>query len=262
MTAGLPVAGYRPGRSLLHRLGPGVKLLVLIAGSVAIFRWGSPLGIAIAAVVVLTLYTVAMIPPRVAVAQLWPLRWPVLAIAVLQTAISGPWPAARTCLTLLLVVALGVGLLSGGFHQSIRLILDGMLFDPRAEIRTSQEVAVATAPIDSPAGVIESGQVAGQRFCWDAVVDDEPVVRVAVNWLMGTEHLEPAWTLGDAGERYEIELKGDPDLFVTLKGMQPETPEEGWVRNPGRADQIPALHAWLRGDLPSDPQLELPALAA
>ena len=36
----------------------------------------------------------------------------------------------------------------------------------------------------------------------------------------------------------------------------------GWVRNPGRADQIPALHAWLRGDLPSDPQLELPALAA
>jgi hypothetical protein len=126
-----------------------------------------------------------------------------------------------------------LGLLSGGFHQSIRLILDGMLFDSRAEIRTSQEVAVATEPIDSPAGVIEPGQVAGQRFCWDAVVDGEPVVRVAVNWLMGTEHLEPAWTLGDAGERYEIELKGDPDLFVTLKGMQPETPEEGWLRNPG-----------------------------
>jgi hypothetical protein len=108
-----------------------------------------------------------------------------------------------------------------------------MQFDPRAELRTSQEVAVATAPIDSPAGVIEPGQVAGQRFCWDAVIDDETVVRVAVNWLMGTENLEPAWTLGAAGERYEIELKGDPDLFVTLKGMQPETPEEGWVRNPG-----------------------------
>jgi hypothetical protein len=126
-----------------------------------------------------------------------------------------------------------LGLLTGGFHQSIRLILDGMQFDPRAELRTSQEVAVATAPIDSPAGVIKPGQVAGQRFCWDAVIDDETVVRVAVNWLMGTENLEPAWTLGAAGERYEIELKGDPDLFVTLKGMQPETPEEGWVRNPG-----------------------------
>ena len=126
-----------------------------------------------------------------------------------------------------------LGLLSGGFHQSIRLILDGMQFDPRAEIRTSQEVAVATAPIDSPAGVIEPGQVAGQRFCWDAVIDGEPVVRVAVNWLMGTESLEPAWTLGPSGERYEIEIKGDPDLFVTLKGMQPQTPEEGWERNPG-----------------------------
>lgn len=126
-----------------------------------------------------------------------------------------------------------LGLLSGGFAQSIRLILEGMGFDPAAEIRTSQEVAVATAPIDSPAGVIEPGQVAGQRFCWDAVLDGEPVVRVAVNWLMGTEDLDPAWTLGEAGERYEIEVQGDPDLFVTLKGMQPETPEAGWVRNPG-----------------------------
>src|SRR4051794_5244335 len=133
-------------------------------------------------------------------------------------------------------VAMGgpmLGLLTGGFVQSLRLVLDGMGFDPRAEIRTSQEVAVATQPIDTPAGVIEPGQVAGQRFCWDAVLDDEPVVRVAVNWLMGTEHLDPPWTLGEAGERYEIEVQGDPSLFVTLKGMQPETPEEGWVRNPG-----------------------------
>ncbi|RNM13965.1 dihydrodipicolinate reductase [Nocardioides pocheonensis] len=126
-----------------------------------------------------------------------------------------------------------LGLLTGGFAQSIRLILDGMGFDPSAEIRTSQQVAVATEPIDSPAGVIEPGQVAGQRFCWEAVIDDQPVVRVAVNWLMGTEHLDPAWTLGAAGERYEIEVQGDPDLFVTLKGMQPETPEAGWERNPG-----------------------------
>jgi 2,4-diaminopentanoate dehydrogenase len=126
-----------------------------------------------------------------------------------------------------------LGLLSGGFAQSIRLILEGMQFDPRAEIRTSQEVAVATAPIDTPAGVIEPGQVAGQRFCWDAVLDDVPVVRVAVNWLMGDRDLDPAWTLGEGGERYEIEIQGDPDLFVTLKGMQPETPEDGWVRNPG-----------------------------
>ena len=126
-----------------------------------------------------------------------------------------------------------LGLLTGGFAQSIRLIVEGMQFDPRAEIRTSHEVAVATAPIDSPAGVIEPGQVAGQRFCWDAVLDDVPVVRVAVNWLMGTEHLDPPWTLGAEAERYEIEINGDPDLFVTLKGMQPATPEEGWVRNPG-----------------------------
>ncbi len=62
-----------------------------------------------------------------------------------------------------------LGLLSGGFKQSVRMCLDVLGFSPDAEIRTSQEVAVATAPIDSPIGTIEPGRVAGQRFCWEAM---------------------------------------------------------------------------------------------
>ena len=50
-------------------------------------------------------------------------------------------------------------LLTGGFEQSVRMCLDTLGFAD-AEIRTSHELAVATAPIDSPAGVIEPGQVA------------------------------------------------------------------------------------------------------
>jgi hypothetical protein len=126
-----------------------------------------------------------------------------------------------------------LGLLSGGFKQSVRMIIDEMGFDPAAEIRTSQQVAVATAPIDSPIGVIEPGLVAGQRFQWDAVINGDVVVRVAVNWLMGEENLEPAWNFGPAGERFEVEVAGDPNAFVTIKGWQPETIEEGLVRNPG-----------------------------
>ncbi len=126
-----------------------------------------------------------------------------------------------------------LGLLSGGFVQSVRMCLDALGFSPDAEIRTSQEVAVATAPIGTPIGVIEPGLVAGQRFVWEASVRGDCVVRIAVNWLMGEEHLDPPWSFGPDGERFEVEVRGDPDTFVTIKGWQPETVEEGLVRNPG-----------------------------
>lgn len=124
-------------------------------------------------------------------------------------------------------------LLSGGFRQSVRMCLDALGFSADAELRTSQEVAVATAPIDSPIGTIEPGRVAGQRFVWEAVVGDRVVVRVAVNWLMGEEHLDPPWSFGPEGERFEVEVQGDPPAYVTIKGWQPDSVAAGLVRNPG-----------------------------
>lgn len=124
-------------------------------------------------------------------------------------------------------------LLNGGFFQSVRLIVDRLGFDAQPQINTSQQIAVATAAIDSPIGVIAPGEVAGRRFCWDAVVTNKIVVRIAVNWLMGEEHLDPAWSFGPAGERYEMEVRGNPNTFVTVKGWQPETVEEGLRSNPG-----------------------------
>jgi 2,4-diaminopentanoate dehydrogenase len=126
-----------------------------------------------------------------------------------------------------------IGLLTGGFTQSIRMLLDGLGFPADAVVRTDQAVAVATQPLDTPIGVIARGQVAAQRFAWEAVVGDEVVARLAVNWLMGEEHLEPAWGFGPEGERYEVEITGDPSTFTTIRGFQPATPEEGWIRNPG-----------------------------
>jgi len=124
-------------------------------------------------------------------------------------------------------------LLDGGFIQSVRLCVDRLGFAADPEIRSSQEVAVATAPIDSPIGAVEPGQVAGRRFHWEAVVGDKVVVRITVNWLMGEENLDPPWSFGPAGERYEIEVHGNPDAFVTVKGWQPESVEAGLKSNPG-----------------------------
>ena len=54
-----------------------------------------------------------------------------------------------------------------------------------------------------------------------------------VNWLMGEEHLDPAWTFGADGERFEVEITGDPSCLTTFKKLHPETVEAGLVRNPG-----------------------------
>lgn len=113
-------------------------------------------------------------------------------------------------------------MLDGGFIQAVKMIVDALGFNAEPRIATSQEIAVATAPIDSPMGVIEPGQVAGRRFGWEALVEGQPVVRISVNWLMGEENLDPAWTFGPAGQRYEIQVRGNPDFTVAIKGFQGE----------------------------------------
>lgn len=119
-------------------------------------------------------------------------------------------------------------LLDGGFIQAVKMVVDTVGFAADPKIRSRQEIAVATAEIDSPLGVIEPGQVAARKFHWEAVVGDETVVRITVNWLMGEENLDPVWTFGPEGQRYEIEVKGNPDFTVSLKGFQGEVgdPEE------------------------------------
>ena len=126
-----------------------------------------------------------------------------------------------------------LNVLGHGFQQSIRMVADELGFRIDPELRTTHELAVATRPIDSPIGVIEPGLVAAQRFRWEALVDGEPVVTAAVNWLMGEEHLDPAWTFGPQRERFEVEITGDPPAHVTFHGWHPSSLEEGLRRNRG-----------------------------
>jgi len=124
-------------------------------------------------------------------------------------------------------------ILGDGFQQSIAMVGHalGFALDPRVSI--SHEVAVATRPIDSPIGPIAPGRIAAQKFRWVATVRDEPVITVATNWFMGQEHLDPAWTFGPEGERFEVEVTGDPSAHVTFHGWHPDSIAAGLARNPG-----------------------------
>ncbi len=130
--------------------------------------------------------------------------------------------------TSIMVAALG-----SGFGQSVRMVAEELGFDIDPELSTSHEVAVATEPIDSPIGVIEPGLVAAQRFRWEATVDSVPVVTAAVNWLMGDGTLDPSWKFGPEGERFEVEVTGDPGTKLTFKKLHPHSVEAGLERNPG-----------------------------
>jgi hypothetical protein len=123
--------------------------------------------------------------------------------------------------------------LGHGFKQSVRMVADEMGFDIEPELRTVHEVAVATAAIDTPIGVIEPGHVAAQRFRWEGVAGGEAVVVAAVNWFMGQEHLDPAWSFGPEGERFEVSVEGDPPVHVTFHGLHPGSIDEGLRRNRG-----------------------------
>jgi len=124
-------------------------------------------------------------------------------------------------------------MLGAGFMQSIDMVADELGFDLDGEKSTTHEMSVATRPIDSPIGPIQPGRVAAQRFTWEGTVRGEPVITVRTNWFMGEEHLEPAWTFGPEGERFEVEVTGDPSSHVTFHGWHPESIAAGLERNPG-----------------------------
>ncbi len=123
--------------------------------------------------------------------------------------------------------------LGAGFSQSIRMVADALGFALDPDIRSRHEVAVATAPIDSPIGPISPGHVAAQSFTWEGTVRGTPVIEVRTNWFMGESDLDPAWAFGPAGERFEVEVAGDPGVKATFSGWHPPSIAEGLRRNPG-----------------------------
>ena len=129
-----------------------------------------------------------------------------------------------------------IEVLGHGFMQSIDMVAAELGWKLDSEKRSLHEMAVATRPLDTPVGVIDEGTVAGQRFTWEGTVGGETVMTVRVNWLMGSEALDPAWTLGE--QRFEVELDAEPPVSCTFHGLHPpvvgEHPEIGLI--------APAMH--------------------
>lgn len=84
---------YHPGSSLLHQSSPRAKVTgLLVFTTLLVWRSGLPTLTAGLGVVVLAA-AVARIPPRLLLAQVWPLRWWVLVLVPFQAWSQG-WHAA------------------------------------------------------------------------------------------------------------------------------------------------------------------------
>jgi hypothetical protein len=166
-----------------------------------------------------------------------------------------------------------VKLMGDGFRQSIDMVADELGFDLDPEHTAKHEVAAATKPIETPIGVIAPGHVAAQRFTWEGTVRGTPVITVRTNWFMGEDGFEDGFTMGPEGERFEVEICGDPSCKVTFEGWHPPSVEAGLKRNPGvvatavhAVSAIPAVCSATQGiksylDLPLVAGRAAPALA-
>ncbi|MGV9824419.1 MULTISPECIES: energy-coupling factor transporter transmembrane component T family protein [unclassified Gordonia (in: high G+C Gram-positive bacteria)] len=102
-----PLGTYRPGHSVLHRLSPGLKLVGLAAGILAISVWvRSPLGLGVAAAATAAIYVLAGIGPVDAWRQFRPTLWILVFIFVFQVIFTDWRRAVLVCGILALSVLL------------------------------------------------------------------------------------------------------------------------------------------------------------
>jgi biotin transport system permease protein len=102
---------FVPGRSLVHRAGPGAKLLVLVLAGAASFLVRQPWQAASALALVVAGYLVAGLSPRVLLRQARPLLWLLLAVGGVHLLVTG-WQQALVITGVILALVLLAGLVT------------------------------------------------------------------------------------------------------------------------------------------------------
>lgn len=109
-----PVSGfglYVPGRSMMHRLPAGSKLLALVALGCGVLWLRSWWQVAVAALVVVAGYPAARLSLRTMVTQLRPLLWVAIALAAFQLLANG-WERSVVVTGQLAVLVLAAALVT------------------------------------------------------------------------------------------------------------------------------------------------------
>ena len=107
--------------------------------------------------------------------------------------------------------------LDGLFTEAVQMVADG-IDAPVTDVTSDMTTWLAEEDLDTAAGTVAAGTVAGQRWEWAAMVGDHPLVQQETVWRMHAE-AAPDWPHGD----WSITITGDPDMHISLP--------HGWNRN-------------------------------
>lgn len=98
---------YRPGSSILHRAPAWAKLLGLTALALTVSLYPhTGISLAVTGLVVIGLYTLALFPPSVLLAQLWLAKWIVLLMVASQLVFLTPTDALTNTVRVVSIVLL------------------------------------------------------------------------------------------------------------------------------------------------------------
>jgi len=116
-----------------------------------------------------------------------------------------------------------LGVMSQIFCESMDMVAAGLGFE-LDEYRTGYEFALATRDVETGAGTIAKGHVAGQHYHYTGYVRGQPMIEFRTYWKM-TDDMEPRWPY-DATLEYRVEIEGDPPLRCSFGPVTDGTSSE------------------------------------
>jgi hypothetical protein len=102
------------------------------------------------------------------------------------------------------------GWLDGLFTEAVQMVADGIhaVVD---EVTSELETWVTEHDLETAAGTVAAGTVAGQRWQWRAMADGRSLVHQETVWRMHAD-VAPEWPTGD----WSIHISGQPDMHLSL----------------------------------------------
>lgn len=102
--------------------------------------------------------------------------------------------------------------LSGLFRENVQMIADGLgVRLDRIQQQTSQELA--SRDLETAAGTLRRGTVAGQHWQWSGIVNGQPAIVHETVWRMH-DSVAPQWPQGE----HSVTLEGEPRMHINFAG--------------------------------------------
>lgn len=107
--------------------------------------------------------------------------------------------------------------LDGLFTEAVQMVSDG-LGAPADRVESDTETWLTDRDLETAAGTVAAGTVAGQRWTWTAWLGDQPLVEQETVWRMHAD-AAPDWPDGD----WSVAIDGSPRMRLSLP--------HGWHRD-------------------------------